>query len=1024
MTGPRLRLLDGVAWEGRSVPGDRTRALLRRLAAADGHPVSEASLTEAIWPENRPANPDKALQVVVSRARKATCAEAVARAGTGYRLALARDDVETWLVRDAAARARRALADGDPASAEADARRVHAAGQDTEGLLGRVHAAAGRHEDALPLLEAAAHTDEVLLALLRSEAAVRGVPAALARYDRYRTDVADRLGVDLAPELHAMHRELLARDRPVRTGVRYEASSLLGRADDVEALTGLLRQARVVTILGPGGLGKTRLAQVLAGRADQPAVHVVELVGVTADEDVLAEVAAALGVRDSVSSRRLLTREQRADVRARVADHLFQVPTLLVLDNCEHLVDAVAELTAFLVSAVPELTVLTTSRTPLAIAAERVYPLGQLGPGDAAALFAERATAARPGARLPADTVRGIVDRLDGLPLAVELAAAKVRAMSVEEILRRLTNRFDLLRGGDRTAPDRHQTLLAVIDWSWNLLAERERRALRRLSVYQDGFSLEAAEAMVGAEAVDAVAELVDASLLTVSDAGTHLRYRMLETVREFGRMQLVGAGEEDVAREQQRRWAVTLAERESRKLYGPDQLAAIDLLALEDANLSDVLRQAFDEPDPATVVPVFVAVAGLGGLRGDQPRGGTFVMPLAEVLEDFTPPSQLADLTRAALALGMFAALVGATGDRSRLHRILDRLGSHAHDPSLDAMIQIACAIANPATPDDEVHRRCLALVESPHARVRAIAWYYQAHERENAGALTEAITATRRALDCASADDGPWIHADLHMMLASLHGQLGESDPAARHAEQALPMLERIGATDDAVQARLAIALAAIDRGDFEAARRDVADIEEAGRAAGRDRTGAVIMAQAQLAIADGHVEDGLALYRTAVEDSHAHRRGHPMDGENMLFPWVLATEATALAAEARYADGERGRDLFELLTGKVRSLLDEERPFIDYPVTGLIFFAAGMWALLRGALAPTDAIRLLVLAERFAYPRMSPPMRWEHVVTDAEALAPGVLEAVAAEYGERRAADLLPEARAAIERIVDSA
>src|SRR5690606_31582997 len=168
--------------------------------------------------------------------------------------------------------------------------------------------------------------------------------------------------------------------------------------------------------------------------------------------------------------RRLLTREQRADVRARVADHLFQVPTLLVLDNCEHLVDAVAELTAFLVSAVPELTVLTTSRTPLAIAAERVYPLGQLGPGDAAALFAERATAARPGARLPADTVRGIVDRLDGLPLAVELAAAKVRAMSVEEILRRLTNRFDLLRGGDRTAPDRHQTLLAVIDWSWNLL--------------------------------------------------------------------------------------------------------------------------------------------------------------------------------------------------------------------------------------------------------------------------------------------------------------------------------------------------------------------------------------------------------------------------------------------------------------------------------------------------------------------------------------------------------------------------
>ena len=169
----------------------------------------------------------------------------------------------------------------------------------------------------------------------------------------------------------------------------------------------------------------------------------------------------------------MLTPEQRADVRARIAQRLGQSPSLLVLDNCEHVIGAVAELVAFLVSTTADLRVLTTSRAPLAIAAERVYLLGQLGVRDASQLFSERALAARPTANLDDGVVASIVTHLDGLPLAIELAAAKVRAMSVGEIDRRLENRFALLRGGDRSAPDRHQTLLAVIDWSWNLLEPR-----------------------------------------------------------------------------------------------------------------------------------------------------------------------------------------------------------------------------------------------------------------------------------------------------------------------------------------------------------------------------------------------------------------------------------------------------------------------------------------------------------------------------------------------------------------------
>src|SRR5581483_49716 len=251
------------------------------------------------------------------------------------------------------------------------------------------------------------------------------------------------------------------------------------------------------------------------------------------------------------------------------------------------------ELVAFLVSTTAELRVLTTTRSPLAIAAERVYLLGQLEVIDASQLFCERALAARPTVHLDDRVVASVVTRLDGLPLAIELAAAKVRAMGVEEIDRRLENRFALLRGGDRSAPDRHQTLLAVIDWSWNLLDDDERRALRRLSLFHDGFTLAAARAVLGDGAVDAVQGLVDQSLLSVRETRTGLRYRMLETVREFGRMQLVDAGEDGEARMVVRRWATDYVREHGSGLSNAAQFAAIDAVSAEEVNLADELRGA-----------------------------------------------------------------------------------------------------------------------------------------------------------------------------------------------------------------------------------------------------------------------------------------------------------------------------------------------------------------------------------------------------------------------------------------------
>ena len=198
---------------------------------------------------------------------------------------------------------------------------------------------------------------------------------------------------------------------------------------------------------------------------------------------------------------------------------------------------------------------LTTSRAPLGIAAEQVYLLPQLDDTDAALLFRQRATAARRDVRLDAAQVAQLVARLDGLPLAIELAAAKVRVMSVAEIARRLEDRFTLLTGGDRSAPERHQTLEAVIDWSWNLLDGQERAALRALAMFPDGFSLDGADAVLGRDALSSVAELVDQSLVVVRE-GDDVRYRLLETVREYGLKQLAAAGGTDEVRGRLRAWA------------------------------------------------------------------------------------------------------------------------------------------------------------------------------------------------------------------------------------------------------------------------------------------------------------------------------------------------------------------------------------------------------------------------------------------------------------------------------------
>lgn len=1103
-----LTLLEDVRWHGVPVVGERPQALLAALAMRGGRPVGATELIELVWGQAAPANSVKSLQVLVSRTRSACGPEVIVRDGVGYRLGVAPDGVDSTRL-SSLVRAAASVLDSDAARAADLAREAlalaaggldtgslvtgslatgslatgglaagtEAAGDEDPGPLAEIRRAAaadaaaarvvvaraasrtGAHTQALPPLEAAhadsPHDESLLADLLRSEAAVRGPAAALDRFERHRRDLRDRLGTDPGEPLQRVQRALLALDRPVRLGLRYDATELIGRDADVTRLRAALAGSRVVSVIGAGGLGKTRLAQVVAREAEQAAVYFVELAGVTSAEDLPVEVGSVLGVRDSVSGRRILTARQRADSKARIAQHLGRLPSLLVLDNCEHLVAEVADLVAFLVAATPDLRVLTTSRAPLTIAAERVYPLGELGSADAVRLFGERALAARPDARLDEEVVEGIVRRLDGLPLAIELAAAKVRVMAVEEIDRRLQDRFALLRGGDRSAPDRHQALLTVIEWSWNLLDEAEKRALRRLALFHDGFTLQAAESVLGpvlgpvlgsgpgsgsgsgsglgsglgsvfgTAVVDAVQGLVDQSLLTVRESPVGVRYRMLETVREFGRMQLTDAGEEAEAQAALRRWAVEYVSDQRPSFAGADgQFAAIDALGAEETNLADELRGAIADGDEESLVHLLAALGTLWTMRGEHIRVLVLGRAARDALRDWTPPPELADTARAAVAIAVNNALAVTGEPEPDLSALLRRLGpATGADPYVAALVEVLLTCAPDVDEAFPARLGELAVGADRHTAIVANRWL--SRHCENQGDPVGALTSAERALGLAGADTGPWATAMPHAMLAELAMQLGDRAAGVRHALAALPVMERLGAKEDETQLRALLVLCDIGEGRLEQAREHLARID--GIQMRVTLLSADVMrhiCRAELLLASGDAEDGLRLYRECSARLRSPEHSEVQWSGAEL--WTFFGDALALNAHAWYATAEAdeacGRALFADCRASAVRVLTAGNAGLDYPAAGLLLLAMGTWSLLRAAAPVPDALRLLALADRFAYNRMLPTTAWEPVAAAAEKALPGGLDELRAAYADRRPTDLLAEARKAASRPAD--
>jgi predicted ATPase/DNA-binding CsgD family transcriptional regulator len=416
-------------------------------------------------------------------------------------------------------------------------------------------------------------------------------------------------------------------------------TSFIGRAGPARELAGLLERYRLVTVTGPGGSGKTRLAcevaRQVAGRfAD--GVWLVELAPVSDPGQVPGVVAAALGVRE----------QPGVAVAGTLARVLARQQVMLVLDNCEHVIGAAAGLCAELVAACDDLRILATSREGLRVAGEARYRLGPLavpGPGDladaakieAVALFAERACRADAHFALDNQTAPQVA-RLDGMPLAIELAAARAEALGVDGLLGRLEDRFALLDSGDRLAPPRQQSLAAAVEWSYRLLEENEQRVFRAVSVFPGSFTLEGAEAVAGTGAGRAVLRLVECSLLVPprTSADGQPRYVMLETLRAYGARLLTEAGEQDSAAAALAGWALRVAEEASAGLQtAAGEVAAARRLDAEDSTMRQVLAWAI-ACDAAAAVRLADALGGWWRLRGRLPSQYRLLSEIAGLAE------------------------------------------------------------------------------------------------------------------------------------------------------------------------------------------------------------------------------------------------------------------------------------------------------------------------------------------------------------------------------------------------------
>ncbi|WP_405923192.1 BTAD domain-containing putative transcriptional regulator [Streptomyces sp. NBC_00035] len=678
---------------------------------------------------------------------------------------------------------------------------------------------------------------------------------------------------------------------PAHSNLPVPLTPLIGRAEALTGLSQLLTTARLVTLTGPGGVGKTRLAGAAAGtaRADElpDGVWLVEFSGVRGGTaaDLAQVVASALGIRDDAPSALpgAGAGAPSPSPAHRLAAVLRDRRTLLVLDNCEHVVDAAAELAELLLRTAPGLRVLVTSQEPLGLAGEAVFLVEPLGTDDAVRLFTERAAASAPGFPLdpaaadPADraAVAEICRRLDGIPLALELAATRVRALGVRELAARLGDRFRILTAGQRGAPARQQTLRAMIDWSWELLSAPERIVLRRLAVHSDGCDLAAAEAVCAGDGVtrdevlDLVTRLVDRSFVVVVQGPTGPRYRLLESVAAYAMERLHEMQDLTAVRDRHLRHYLALAERAESRLRCAGQRSWLARLDADAGNLraalDEAVRRAADG-QPEEAVRLATALSWWWLLRGRLTEARRSLSTVLAATPDAAAP-ELA-LVHAAFAL--------LTGDPTEA--TATAVADAVPDPVRRARALWLCAYglfsAGEATAGAELNARALDLFDAADEQWgTAAALGLRATLALVRGDLGALGRDGLRSAELFGELGDRWGELQTVSPLAALAEIKGEYEEAARLQREGLRMARELGLEAE-VSARLSglgrLALLARDwdlgRGLHEQARRSAAEQgyrygeihAEMGLALGARRSGDLDAAQAHLLhIRDGHAD-----------------------------------------------------------------------------------------------------------------------------------------------------------------------
>ncbi|HZE41808.1 MAG TPA: hypothetical protein VE172_23670, partial [Stackebrandtia sp.] len=585
-------------------------------------------------------------------------------------------------------------------------------------------------------------------------------------------------------------------------------TSFIGRDADLAALRGAFAAGRLVTVTGPGGAGKTRTALRLADdlSSDMDA-RMVELAPVSTEPEVVSAFLTALGMSDTLPRSRGGVMASALTPAEQILVTLRDKRMLLLVDNCEHVLDAAAGLVARVLAGCPGVRVVATSREPLGVTGETVYPLASLPyPGadatvdealgyPAVRLLAERGAAARHDFAVTADNRDAVIEicrRLDGLPLAIELAAARLRGIAPAALAERLGERFRLLTGGDRTALPRHRTLRAVVDWSWDLLDAKERLLLARLSVFAGGAALDSVEAVCGCggDVVEPLASLVDKSLVVLGEDG---RYRLLETIREYGAEKLADSGHTDATRRAHAAHFLRLAETAEPKLRTAEQITWMRRLEAENDNLMAAIHIAVADGDADTAQGIVASACLFWWLRGRRVEGGAAATTALAVPGRARP--LYAALARLAYALHAFDTepdLDSVTGALREACEIRDAHGladQHALLRLLDVILSLI------AQRDAVMLRDIMGNLRDPDPWLRATAHAMHAAIWVNHGRVARAESYLRTALGLYEEVGERWGQCLAHAELSEIVAWSGRLDEAKYHFETALRTEQELG-------------------------------------------------------------------------------------------------------------------------------------------------------------------------------------------------------------------------------------